>query len=91
MSNSVDPDETAECLIWIYAVCKNLLLLPVTVKEIIMSYLNKDCMSLPVKTELKQIRPVSECGVCYSATSDQGLIRICTVCHDIAILNAITN
>ena len=34
MSNSVDPDETAHMsrLIWIYAVCKSLLLSPVTVK-----------------------------------------------------------
>ena len=36
MSNSVDPDETAHMsrLIWIYAVCKSLLLLPVAVKEL---------------------------------------------------------
>ena len=33
MSNSVDPDEMAH-LIWIYAVCKSLLLLPVAVKEL---------------------------------------------------------
>ena len=34
MSNSVDPDETAHMsrLIWIYAVCKNLLLSSVAVK-----------------------------------------------------------
>ena len=34
MSNSVDPDETAHMsrLIWIYAVCKSLLLSPVAVK-----------------------------------------------------------
>ena len=33
---SVDPDETAymSCLIWIYAVCKNLLISPVAVKEL---------------------------------------------------------
>ena len=37
MSNSVDPDETAHMsrLIWIYAICKSLLLLPVAVKEFI--------------------------------------------------------
>ena len=36
MSNSVDPDETAHMsrLIWIYAVCKSLLLSPVAVKEL---------------------------------------------------------
>ena len=36
MSNSVDLDETAHMsrLIWIYAVCKGLLLLPVVVKEL---------------------------------------------------------
>ena len=36
MSNSVDPDETAHMsrLIWNYAVCKNLLLSPVVVKEL---------------------------------------------------------
>ena len=34
MLNSVDPDETAHMsrLIWIYAVCKSLLLSPVAVK-----------------------------------------------------------
>ena len=34
MSNSVDPDETVQMgrLIWIYAICKNLLLSPVAVK-----------------------------------------------------------
>ena len=40
MSNSIDPDETAHMshLIWIYAVCKNLLpvLLPVAVKELML-------------------------------------------------------
>ena len=37
MSNSVDPDETAHKsrLIWIYAICKSLLLSPVAVKELI--------------------------------------------------------
>ena len=39
MSNSIDPDETAHwavlsSLIWIYAVCKSLLLSPVAVKEL---------------------------------------------------------
>ena len=36
MTNSVDPDETAHMsrLIWIYAVCKSLLLSPVAVKEL---------------------------------------------------------
>ena len=36
MSNSVDPGETAHMsrLIWIYAVCKNLLLSPMAVKEL---------------------------------------------------------
>ena len=36
MSNSVDPDETAHMsrLIWIYAVCKSLLLSHVAVKEL---------------------------------------------------------
>ena len=36
MANSVDPDETAHMsrLIWIYAVCKSLLLSPVAVKEL---------------------------------------------------------
>ena len=36
MSNSVDPDETAHMsrLIWIYDVCKSLLLSPVAVKEL---------------------------------------------------------
>ena len=36
MANSVDPDETAHMsrLIWIYAVCKILLLSPVAVKEL---------------------------------------------------------
>ena len=37
MSNSADPDETAQSLsrlIWIYAVCKSLLLSPVAVKEL---------------------------------------------------------
>ena len=36
MSSSVDPDETAHMsrLIWIYAVCKRLLLSPVAVKEL---------------------------------------------------------
>ena len=34
MSNSVDPDETAHCLIWIYVVCKSLLLSPMAVKEL---------------------------------------------------------
>ena len=36
MSNSVDPDETAHMsrLIWIYSVCKSLLLSPVAVKEL---------------------------------------------------------
>ena len=36
MSNSVAPDETIHmsCLIWIYAVCKSLLLLPVAVNEL---------------------------------------------------------
>ena len=33
MSNSVDPDDMNR-LIWIYAVCKNLLLSPVAVKEL---------------------------------------------------------
>ena len=39
MSNSVDPDETAHHmsrLIWIYAVCKSLLLTLVEVKELIL-------------------------------------------------------
>ena len=38
MSNSVDPDETAHMsrLIWIYVVCKSLLLSPVAVKELSM-------------------------------------------------------
>ena len=42
MSNSVDPDETAymSLLIWIYFVCKSLLLLPVTVKELNYRYLD---------------------------------------------------
>ena len=37
MSNSVDPDETAHMsrLIWIYAVCKCILLSPVAVKALI--------------------------------------------------------
>ena len=36
MSNSIDPDEKAHMsrLIWIYAVCKSLLLSPVAVKEL---------------------------------------------------------
>ena len=36
MSNSVDPGKTAymSCLIWIYAVCKSLLVSPVAVKEL---------------------------------------------------------
>ena len=36
MSNSVDPDETAHMsrLIWIYVVCKCLLLVPLAVKEL---------------------------------------------------------
>ena len=36
MSNNVDPNETAHMsyLIWIYAVCKSLLLSPVAVKEL---------------------------------------------------------
>ena len=36
MSNSVDPDETTHIshLIWIYIVCKSLLLSPVAVKEL---------------------------------------------------------
>ena len=38
MSNSVDPDETAHRLIWIYALCKNLLLSPVAVKELILLF-----------------------------------------------------
>ena len=42
MLNSVDPDETAHMsrLIWIYAVCKSLLLSPVAVKE-----LSKQCLA----------------------------------------------
>ena len=41
MSNSIDPDKTAHMsrLIWIYAVWKSLLLLPVAVKELI-PYIN---------------------------------------------------
>ena len=35
MSNSVDPDDHMSRLIWIYAVCKSLLLLLVAVKELI--------------------------------------------------------
>ena len=40
MSNIVDPDETAHVghLIWIYTVCKSLLSLPMTVKELIKYY-----------------------------------------------------
>ena len=34
MSNSIDPDETALYLIWIYAVCRSLLLSPLAVKEL---------------------------------------------------------
>ena len=34
MSNSVDPDETAHYLTWIYAVCKSLSSSPMAVKEL---------------------------------------------------------
>ena len=42
MSNSVDPDVTAHMsrLIWIYAVCKKLLLSSVAVKELIQVQIN---------------------------------------------------
>ena len=42
MSNSVDPDEMAHMsrLIWNYAVCKSLLLLPVAVKELTYLFIN---------------------------------------------------
>ena len=38
MSNTLDPDEMAHMsrLIWIYAVCKSLLLSPAAVKELIL-------------------------------------------------------
>ena len=38
MSNSVDPDEMAHYLIWIYAVCESLLLSPVALKELNQEY-----------------------------------------------------
>ena len=42
MSNSVDPDKTAHMsrFIWIYAVCKSLLLSPVAVKELKLKAIN---------------------------------------------------
>ena len=50
MSNSVDPDETAHMsgLIWIYAICKSLLLSPVAVKVKESHY----CSILPVTLKI---------------------------------------
>ena len=49
MSNSVDPDETAHMnrLIWVYAACKSLLLLPVAVKV-----KESHCSFLPVTLKI---------------------------------------
>ena len=48
MPNSVYPDETAHMsrLIWIYAVCKSLLLSPVVVKELNANFLFDKIASL---------------------------------------------
>ena len=70
MSKSIDPDETAHMsrLIWIYAVCKNLLLSPVAMKE-----LTHNIYVLVTKPTKRPLRPAK------TQFSPSSLIRVFAV------------
>ena len=57
MSNSVDPDKTARMsrLIWIYAVCKSLLLSPVAMKELTLYWKTEKWRLFPQNILLRSI------------------------------------